>query len=162
VLFAELTRWRREVAGAVDRGLRERCAVTLAEYRLLEAVARLGPCRSGELKAFLAAPQAEVVSLTERAVARGLCLYDPGEARRDAQRISLSPGGVSVLQAADRVVEDEFGLLTASLPSAAVSRAREALTRLQAASQAVNTGNLDLESHQEADPGWPSRLSAAG
>jgi DNA-binding MarR family transcriptional regulator len=150
-LFGELRRCKREIVGAVDGRLRDDCGLALAEFQLLDAIARLGPRAANELSRDLAVSEADVDALTDRARSDGLCFYEAPDRSRRGRCVSLTLRGVHLVAAANRVLEDELTRrIAAPLAPAAVSRMHDDLQRLRAATHPAPVGTARAERSSRA------------
>lgn len=109
-------------------------AVTLPQYRVLAAMAEVGPTRAAPLAALLDVDASTITRMADRLVHAGLLVRRSDRADRRAVRIALSPRGTEVVEAVRVRRREEFRALLTAIPAEDRAGVVAALRQLDTAS----------------------------
>jgi DNA-binding MarR family transcriptional regulator len=153
-LFSDIIRFEIEIWDAVDARLKREFGLPLTHFEPMSVIGRLPGCRVYDIAAELGITTGGTSKLVDRIEASGYCRRLPNPADRRSSLLELTPDGRRMLTEAGGAFDEELQrLLGSAVPERTLRQFAATLTRLRAASRAI-------EIEDSASP--PRRPPAAG
>jgi len=137
-LFSDIIRFEIEIWDAVDARLKREFGLPLTHFEPMTVIGRLPGCRVYDIAAELGITTGGTSKLVDRIEASGYCRRLPNPADRRSSLLELTPEGRRMLAEAGGAFDEELQrLLGSAVPERTLRQFAATLTRLRAASRAI-------------------------